>query len=91
MNLISEKGPIKEVDAKNMFQQIIRVLCYLHSQHICHRDLKLENILLVDSHSFNIKVVDFGLAYCWDCDMKKELIQNDKNSFMTGTVIFYLL
>ena len=32
---------------------------YLHANSICHRDLKLENILLSNS---SIKVIDFGLS-----------------------------
>ena len=42
------------------FYQIITSVAYLHSQNICHRDLKLENILLDDSG--NVKIGDFGLA-----------------------------
>ena len=39
---------------------------HLHSLSICHRDLKLENLLLAEegSHSL-IKVTDFGLAKIW--------------------------
>jgi serine/threonine protein kinase len=32
------------------------------SQSVVHRDLKLENILL-DSHTFQLKVLDFGYAF----------------------------
>lgn len=36
---------------------------YLHSYGIAHRDIKLENILLVeDSDDSPIKLVDFGLS-----------------------------
>ena len=43
--------------------QIASALYYLHSYGIAHRDLKLENILLVDeSDESPIKLADFGLA-----------------------------
>ena len=40
--------------------QIVLALGYLHSKDICHRDMKLENIL-IDETGY-IKLIDFGLA-----------------------------
>lgn len=34
---------------------------YLHSHGVCHRDLKLENIL-INTTTQKIKIIDFGLA-----------------------------
>ncbi|KAI9467467.1 kinase-like domain-containing protein, partial [Zychaea mexicana] len=34
----------------------------LHSKGIAHRDMKPENILLVDKEKLHIKITDFGLA-----------------------------
>jgi serine/threonine protein kinase len=35
-------------------------LHYLHSNGVCHRDLKPDNILLDDE--YNCKIIDFGFA-----------------------------
>ena len=41
--------------------QILRSLAYIHSQGICHRDIKPQN-LLVDPNSGVLKLCDFGSA-----------------------------
>jgi BR serine/threonine kinase len=47
-------------EALGFFREIIYGLEYLHQHGICHRDLKLENILLDSTH--HIKIADFGYA-----------------------------
>lgn len=37
-------------------------MTYCHSNGLIHRDLKLENILLVNKENKNIKIIDFGIA-----------------------------
>ena len=46
--------------------QVVDCVKYLHTSNVCHRDLKLENILLAKpgSHSL-VKVTDFGLSKIW--------------------------
>eukprot|EP01048_Picozoa_sp_COSAG05_P011116 COSAG05_NODE_1026_length_6118_cov_13.075096_1_plen_359_part_00 len=55
-------GPMEESKARRVFFQIASALGYCHQQGVCHRDLKLENLLLVDRHELIVKVADFGLS-----------------------------
>lgn len=42
--------------------QIIAGLSYIHGKGFVHRDIKMENILFIDTKSPKIKISDFGLA-----------------------------
>ena len=54
-------GKFSEPIAKHYFRQIICALYYMHNvANVCHRDVKLENMLM-DSN-FNIKLNDFGFS-----------------------------
>ncbi len=54
---------LSEEESRPLFHQILSAVGYAHNQHICHRDLKLENILLKHKHSLAVvKVADFGLS-----------------------------
>lgn len=54
-----EKGPFSEAEAVFLFRDILSAMAHAHSKGICHRDLKLENILL---HDNNALVADWGLS-----------------------------
>lgn len=43
---------------------MVEAVVYLHDQNICHRDIKLENILL--DNELSPKLIDFGFATCID-------------------------
>lgn len=58
---ILQQGRLDKTLARKYFHQLIRAVEFCHSRGICHRDLKLENIL-VDSNGETLKLGDFGLA-----------------------------
>ena len=61
-NYIIEKGYLSEEESRNIFQQLIDTIDYLHHMGICHRDLKPENILFDTKDKKRIKIIDFGLS-----------------------------
>ncbi|OMJ76894.1 hypothetical protein SteCoe_23631 [Stentor coeruleus] len=53
---------VSEEITKVLIFQIANAVSYLHSYGICHRDIKLENILLETSNGLKPKLIDFGLS-----------------------------
>ena len=51
---------LEEQQAKQIFKQIINALEFCHSIGVTHRDIKLENVLLDETH--RIKLIDFGFS-----------------------------
>jgi len=51
-----------ETQASFIMHQLFEALVYLHSKGVVHRDLKLENLLLKQKGSLEVKVADFGLS-----------------------------
>lgn len=58
---ILENTKISEEKAIKILKQICSTINYLHSIHICHRDIKLDNIM-VNPETLKIKLIDFGFA-----------------------------
>ena len=61
--------PLEEKYAKILFKRILEGVQAMHKIQICHRDIKLENILL--DEKFNPKICDFGSVH--SVDKKKKL------------------
>lgn len=55
---IHAKEPLlTEEQAKHVFYQILTAISHAHNQHICHRDLKLENILYVLTFFLHVHLI----------------------------------
>ncbi|XP_044983874.1 serine/threonine-protein kinase SAPK4-like [Hordeum vulgare subsp. vulgare] len=57
---IVDRGQFSEEETTYFFQQLICGVSYCHHMQICHRDLKLENVLLDGSLAPRLKICDFG-------------------------------
>jgi len=62
-DLIEEK-PLEAKRAVNITLQLLETLEYFHGHHVIHRDLKSENVMLVEASETRdfVKVLDFGMA-----------------------------
>ena len=77
---VAQRERLEESEARAVFRQVVGAVEYLHSRSICHRDLKLENILVQrtsvpsttgigtakSTEKLVIKLADFGLATRFD-------------------------
>lgn len=61
---VSQSKCLDNLEARRLFRQIATAIYYCHQNKICHRDLKLENILLDEKN--NAKLADFGLSNVFD-------------------------
>lgn len=64
---------LKENEIAKIMIQVLSGLDYFHENKIIHRDLKLDNILLENSESFDLKIADFGLAYFVESKLPREV------------------
>jgi serine/threonine-protein kinase len=75
---LDERGPLDTRSARLVLTQLAQVLSTAHRLGIVHRDIKPDNIFLIDSdYDVFVKVLDFGIA--------KRIEKADKKSFVTSS------
>ncbi|KAL0936491.1 meiosis-specific serine threonine-protein kinase mek1 [Colletotrichum truncatum] len=79
--LISNRGPLQEPSVQQMAAQLLSALAYLHENHITHRDVKPDNILIQSLSPFDVKLTDFGLS---------KMVDNEQTFLRTfcGTLLY---
>ncbi|WP_248731361.1 bifunctional protein-serine/threonine kinase/phosphatase [Pseudomonas sp. MWU13-2517] len=60
--LFRRRGPLPLAEWQFIAERLLRAVGLLHRRQILHRDIKPENLLLGDDGE--LRVLDFGLAYC---------------------------
>lgn len=68
---------LDESEAKPLFHQLLKGLAYCHSLNVCHRDIKLENLIITLQNA--LKIIDFGFATCYSREKKAKLFCGTPN------------
>mgnify|MGYP000716488853 CR=1 FL=1 len=58
--LLRKKNTIPEAQVKPIFKQVLEGIQHCHENKICHRDIKLENVLIDGSET--VRLIDFGFS-----------------------------
>lgn len=66
-----------ESEARALFSQLLQGLSYCHHLNVCHRDIKLENLLITPQNV--LKIIDFGFATCFSLDKKVKMFCGTPN------------
>lgn len=82
LEIIDGGNGLSEDIAQDYFQQLVDGVHYCHLRGVCHRDLKLENIL-VDEYG-KVSIADFGIA-----NMRGELRGGDDLMYTACGTPFY--
>lgn len=80
------KNIFKVNEVRRIFKQVTEALHYLHSRNICHRDIKLDNILIEDDTRM-IKLIDYGFSVVVNGDRGRLKIFCGTPSYMAPEIV----
>jgi len=60
--LVERALAMDERGAADVIGQVLHALTHMHAREVCHRDIKLENIMFANERDNVIKLIDFGFS-----------------------------
>ncbi|KAH9246979.1 hypothetical protein BASA81_015410, partial [Batrachochytrium salamandrivorans] len=81
-----------EPQIAHVLYQVLKGVAHCHKKKICHRDLKLENVMFVREDSDHIRIIDFGLSKVFGTVGESFRGQDEHNRIMKslcGTVFYF--
>jgi serine/threonine protein kinase len=92
--LVSAEAPyirvFSEPTARRLFRELLEGVAHLHRVGCCHRDIRLENIMLMPPPTFSVRVSDFGEA-TFSAEGTSRLPHAPDDVWACGVVLFALL
>jgi len=87
--LVRTAGALPDTRARGIFRQLVSAVSYCHSRSVFHRDIKMENIVLVRNEGSDVvKLTDFGLAKdCTESFEGPKTMQVGTISFMAPEIV----
>lgn len=86
-NYVQQHGPLPEVQAVEIANQITQALQATHARGVLHRDVKPGNVLIRRENSqWFVKLIDFGLALSTDRLMGTASSRTLRGSSIAGTI-----
>lgn len=70
-NYVKFRSKLPEPEAKSLFKQVLSGLVHCHQNKVTHRDLKMENVMLLEDQT--VKIIDFGMGEFTDSGRKLRL------------------
>eukprot|EP00040_Diaphanoeca_grandis_P016609 m.85953 g.85953 ORF g.85953 m.85953 type:complete len:745 (+) comp25912_c0_seq1:143-2377(+) len=81
LEYVMTNGHLSNEPLAFLFKQVLQGLAYIHNHKIIHRDLKLENLLLIDKSNLyeGVRIADFGIVHLFPIhttveDRHKEIV-----------------
>ena len=59
---MAQRGALPPERARRLFAQLAAAITHCQERRVCHRDLKLENVLLGGADGDSVRLIDFGEA-----------------------------